>query len=232
MHIRESVAKTKGRPTNKEPKTSGYRDLPIDDPEFWDHVRPFLTATGFLFEGFYRGAPRTGPNVERKPWHPDHAEKRFVKLRRALGLSDQYTLHTLRHYTATQLLIQGMPINQVAEFLGHSPQMTLNLYGRHLDHDAMREVGRTATRLVSAASERTPGKSRTETPRKTEPVPQEVVDDAIFTLAKKGPITNAAVRDITDLTSRQASRALDRLVKSGRLERIGTKRGTSYRRVV
>jgi hypothetical protein len=53
-----------------------------------------LREEGFLFRGFYRNGPRTG---EAKPWHPDHAQSRFKKMIRSLGLPP-YTLHSLRHF--------------------------------------------------------------------------------------------------------------------------------------
>lgn len=230
VRIERAVSKTQGRPTIKEPK-NGPRDLPIDDPDFWDHVRPFLWNDGFLFPGFYRDAPRKGPDAEPKPWHPDHAEKRFKTMTRALGLP-HYTLHTLRHFVATQLLIEGQPINQVAEFLGHSPSMTLTLYGRHLDQEAMRRVGRAATRLVARPETRSMepcSAGEPVAPKLPAPtVDQKVADHAVLELARRRPITNAQVQRETGLTRRQAYKALDRLVRNGWIERRGEKRGTHY----
>ncbi|MEX2392959.1 MAG: site-specific integrase [Actinomycetota bacterium] len=230
VHIHRGVAKTAGRPSLKEPKGDILRDLPIDDAAFWDHVRPFLAETGLLFRGFYRDAPRTPDNV--KPWHPDHAEKRFMKMARSLGFK-KYTLHTLRHFVATQLLIEGMPINQVAEFLGHSPSMTLMLYGRHLDAEAMRVVGRTAARITPPPPKRDPVRPPTANegakPR-AQAIDQATADTAILALAEAGTTTNAIVQRETGMTRRQVSKALARLVASGALTRSGTKRGTTYTR--
>lgn len=230
VRIERAVTKTAGRPTIKEPKSGEARDLPIDDGDFWAHVRPFLHRGGFLFPGYFRDAPRTPDN--EKPWHPDHAEKRFKTMVRSLGFGE-YTLHSLRHFVATQLLIEGQPINQVAEFLGHSPQMTLTLYGRHLDRDALRKVGRAATGLVSAPIVITPDEPDEPPPPKA-PAPvvdQRVADETVVAMATRGPITNAAVQRETGLTRRQVSKALTRLVAAGRLERRGEKKGTHYVRV-
>lgn len=228
VHIERAVSKTAGGPTLKEPKKGEPRDLPIEDPEFWAHVRPFLRSDGFLFPGFYRDRPRD--RVE-KPWHPDHAQGRFKRMIRALGLPG-YTLHSLRHFVATQLLIEGQPINQVAEFLGHTPQMTLMLYGRHLDRDAMRRVGRAATTLVKRTEQVHANVEEPPppiAPRALAPIiAREEADAIVLALAEAGPITNADVWRVTPLTRRQVSKALDRLVRSGRLERRGEKRGTSY----
>lgn len=136
--------------------------------------------------------------------------------------SPPYTLHSLRHHVATQLLIEGQPINQVAEFLGHTPQMTLMLYGRHLDREAMRRVGRTAASLTK----------RTR-PRPPEPVSATKTGyrwalDLILEMAELGSVTNADVRAKTGLTRRQAYLALDELVRSDRLFRLGAGRTTCY----
>lgn len=227
VRIERALTKTAGRPTIKSPKSGEARDLPIDDPDFWGHVRPFLHRSGFLFPGYFRDAPRRPEN--EKPWHPDHAEKRFKSMVRSLGLGE-YTLHSLRHFVATQLLIEGQPINQVAEFLGHSPQMTLTLYGRHLDRDALRKVGRAATGLLSPPVAivrdvpEEPRPARTPAPV----VDRSAADDAVIALAERGPITNASVQRETGLTRRQVSKALARLVAAGRLERHGSKKGTCY----
>lgn len=227
VHIERAVSKTAGRPTLKVPKKGEPRALPIDDADFWAHVRTFLGTTGFLFPGFYRDGPR---DWSEKPWHPDHAQGRFKTMVRALGLPP-YTLHSLRHYVATQLLIEGQPINQVAEFLGHSPQMTLTLYGRHLDQEAMRRVGRAATTLVRrpAATEPARGLDPDDAPRpRTQWVDREVAERQILDLARGGTITNARVRGETGLTRRQVSKALERLVRAERLLKQGTRRGTTY----
>lgn len=71
VHIERASSKTKGRPTLGPPKNGKPRHLPIDDPGFWEHVRPFVQEPGFLFPGFYRDGPR---ELGVKPWHPDHAE--------------------------------------------------------------------------------------------------------------------------------------------------------------
>jgi site-specific recombinase XerD len=39
---------------------------------------------------------------------------------RALGLHESLSAHDFRHYRATQLLREGMPIEVVQEFLGHT----------------------------------------------------------------------------------------------------------------
>lgn len=222
VHIERAVSKTTGGPTLKEPKKGEPRDLPIDDPDFWAYVEPFGGASGFLFPGFYRDEQHKGPSARPKPWHPDHAQARFRKMVRRLGLPP-YTLHSLRHHVATQLLIEGQPINQVAEFLGHTPQMTLMLYGRHLDREAMRRVGRTAASLTKRTRPRPPE------PELATKTGYRRALDLILDMAEVGDVTNASVRAKTGLTRRQAYLALDELVRSGEFVRLGSGRATRYR---
>lgn len=55
-----------------------------------------------------------------------HVIKRAV---RALGLHESLSAHDFRHYRATQLLREGMPIEVVQEFLGHADiSTTRNIY--------------------------------------------------------------------------------------------------------
>lgn len=231
VHIRRSVSKTPGRPTIKEPKSGFPRELPIDDVEFWKFVRPHLEGEGFLFPGFYRDGTR---RLGEKPWHPDHASKRFRTTVRRLGLPP-YAPHALRHFVATQLLIEGQPTNQVAEFLGHTPQMTLNLYGRHLDREAMRRVGRAATGLVRRPATRPPPTPPGSPPvpsgpkPKTPPMDREAAERAVLRLAESSrTLTNKLVQQKTGLTRRQASKVLDALVNDNRLTRRGERRSTHY----
>jgi hypothetical protein len=148
----------------------------------------------------------------------------------------EYTLHSLRHFVATQLLIEGQPINQVAEFLGHSPSMTLTLYGRHLDAEAMRSVGRAATRIVSRPVPADTCKREDDdkppdhhVPHERAPViDQRTADAMILSLASHRPLTNAGTQKATGMSRRQVSKALSRLVTRGLLLRRGTKRGSHY----
>jgi len=54
------------------------------------------------------------------------------------------------------------------------------------------------------------------------------LDDLLVDMAHEEPLTNATVRVRTGLERAQALRALDRLVREGRLVRIGERRGTRY----
>lgn len=58
-----------------------------------------------------------------EPWRPDLFTHRFVRLRDKVGLPT-VRLHDLRHYVATQLLVQGTDVRTVAGRLGHSRAST------------------------------------------------------------------------------------------------------------
>ncbi len=89
------------------------------------------------------------------PWHPDWPGHRFAALMKRLGLP--YTLHSLRHFVATQLLARGLPPTQVARFLGHKdPSVTIDLYANHIVDDVQRMMGEAAASLFRRRPDATP----------------------------------------------------------------------------
>jgi ATP-dependent DNA helicase RecG len=54
------------------------------------------------------------------------------------------------------------------------------------------------------------------------------LEQLVLELAAHGPVTNAGVREATGLDRVEALRLLERLVRSGRLVRVGERRGTRY----
>jgi integrase len=137
----------------KEPKVGESRTLPIGS-EYFERAASLRKEAGLVFPN-----PKSRESLRpvqasygaRPPglWHPNEATRRFRAMRIAIGLP-AYTPHSLRHFVATQALIkmQGRSLNQVAEFLGHSPRMTLELYGWTLDREALKHVGETVMTLV------------------------------------------------------------------------------------
>ncbi|MEV4689447.1 tyrosine-type recombinase/integrase [Microbacterium sp. LWH3-1.2] len=62
-------------------------------------------------------------------WHRNNAAEEWRRIRQAIGLSDEITLHTLRHTFASNLIAQGCDVVTVQRALGHStPSITLNVY--------------------------------------------------------------------------------------------------------
>lgn len=73
-----------------------------------------------------------------QPWRNDIASKRFRRLRDKLKMDKNLTLYCYRHAFATQALLRGVPIADVAALLGHTDlRMVSRIYGhldQHTDH--------------------------------------------------------------------------------------------------
>jgi predicted HTH transcriptional regulator len=54
------------------------------------------------------------------------------------------------------------------------------------------------------------------------------LEGLVLELAARGPVTNASVRAATGLDRVEALRLLERLVRAGRLQRLGERRGSRY----
>ena len=78
-----------------------------------------------------------------KPFRPDNVTNFFMRVRDDLGLKT-VRLHDLRHFTATQLIGQGVDVRTVAGRLGHSdPSVTLRVYS-----DVIEERDRAAASIM------------------------------------------------------------------------------------
>lgn len=64
--------------------------------------------------------------------------KRLEYLKEKAGIEKQFGLHSLRHSIATHLLQSGMPIEEIARFLGHSSLDSTQIY-THLTNDLNHE---------------------------------------------------------------------------------------------
>jgi integrase len=80
----------------------------------------------------------------RRPWVPNEVTKRFIRIRRSVGL-ESVRLHDFRHFTATQMLAEGVPVRTVSGRLGHAnAATTLGVYAHFLaesDRDAAATIG-------------------------------------------------------------------------------------------
>ena len=78
------------------------------------------------------------------PWVPNEVTKQFIRIRRSIGL-DSVRLHDLRHFTATRLLSEGVPVRTVSGRLGHAnAATTLGVYAHFVeesDRDAAEKIG-------------------------------------------------------------------------------------------
>ena len=96
----------------------------------------------------------------RRPWVPNEVTKRFIRIRKAVNL-ESVRLHDLRHFTATRLLAEGVPVRTVSGRLGHAnAATTLGVYAHFLaesDRDAAATIGSVLDRRVPLKS---PSKKR------------------------------------------------------------------------
>jgi integrase len=138
LHVRRALCKgVHGAKELKPPKTGRERTLVVGRA-FFDEIRFPRDGGDWLFEDRRSG--------KEGPWHPDWPGHRFQRLTRSLELP--YTLHSLRHFVATQLLTRGLPVTQVAQFMGHKdPSVTLDLYANHIVDDVQRMMGEAAVSL-------------------------------------------------------------------------------------
>jgi len=68
-----------------------------------------------------------------KPLFPDSVSSAFRRVTKKLGI-EQFHFHSLRHFTATQLIAAGVDIRTVSGRLGHSdPSVTLRVYSHVLE---------------------------------------------------------------------------------------------------
>jgi integrase len=82
--------------------------------------------------------------VGSRPWVPNEITKDFIRIRNQLGLAD-VRLHDFRHFAATRLLGEGVPVRTVSGRLGHAnAATTLGVYAHFLeasDRDAANKLG-------------------------------------------------------------------------------------------
>lgn len=95
-------------------------------------------------------------------WQRNNASLEWRRIREAVGLPDDVTLHTLRHTFASNLIASGCDVVTVQRALGHAqPSITLNVYS-HLWPSA-EDRTRTATADFMASVADSADSLRTET---------------------------------------------------------------------
>jgi integrase len=75
------------------------------------------------------------------PWTPTAMTKHFVTLRDSLGY-DNMRLHDLRHFAATRLIAEGVPVRTVSGRLGHAnASTTLTVYSHFVEASDQEAAG-------------------------------------------------------------------------------------------
>ena len=91
-----------------------------DQSEFWirKYLRKQKRKCDYLF------ATISG----KAKWSYNDVCRSFQRYRRLSDISKKFTIHTFRHTFATQLLLNGVPLNQVSFLLGHANLETTMKY--------------------------------------------------------------------------------------------------------
>ncbi|MGH7737323.1 MAG: tyrosine-type recombinase/integrase [Candidatus Tyrphobacter sp.] len=94
-----------------------------------------------------------------RPLDLDKVSKAFAALASSLGIKAKgISLHSLRHFGATQALVAGNDVRTVAALLGHaSPAMTLNVYGHVVAGAQERAVAGIDEAIAKAQARRSAG---------------------------------------------------------------------------
>lgn len=78
------------------------------------------------------------------PFKTNNLRQQFILHRDRAGLSDRYSVHSLRHTCATEMLRGGASVRHVQELLGHSSIKTTQIYTRVVIDDLKKAHKRTA----------------------------------------------------------------------------------------
>jgi integrase/recombinase XerD len=110
-------------------KGKGYKEriVPVtgsvkrDLENYIDYARPFLVERNPTEESFF--VSRSGVRLSGNMIY-----ERLKQLKEKAGITKAAGLHTLRHSIATHLLCDGMKIEYVSQFLGHSSLESTQIY--------------------------------------------------------------------------------------------------------
>lgn len=166
LHVRRSLINVKGAVTERPTKTGrkGQRKIGLDLPTV------ALLRKHRAAQAERALASRVTPvwvisDDGVKPWRPDRLTRVFIDARVAAETAEyrdthpdagsdveiprwDVHLHSLRHYVATNMLLDGEPASKVAQRLGHaSLQTTTTVYAHWIDSDDNEAAERLASRL-------------------------------------------------------------------------------------
>jgi integrase len=151
MTVRRSIAQDGVRRDEKDTKTHQQRRIALDPAtvdvltEHWDRCRDRALRLGVPLhrEAFvFSPAPDGSSHLV-----PMSVSQRYGRLAARLGIDTH--LHSLRHYSATELIAAGVDVRTVAGRLGHSGGgiTTLRVYAAWLAEADQRAAGSLLARL-------------------------------------------------------------------------------------
>jgi len=111
---------------------SGQRAISLDD-NVWAALRAHKVRQAERLLGYgVTGCEWVFSHDARDPWRADYLTQSFSRIRNELGLPHVH-LHSLRHFSASELIAAGIDIVTVSHRLGHSrPSTTLDFYAAHM----------------------------------------------------------------------------------------------------
>jgi len=99
-------------------------------------------------------------------WHRNNAGDEWRRIRTAVGLPAEVTIHTLRHTYASNLIAAGCDVVTVQRALGHSqPSITLNTYSHLWPSAEDKTRAATADFMSSVAALADSGRAEAGTPQ-------------------------------------------------------------------
>jgi integrase len=109
----------------KADKTSRTLLLPINKA-----LKRTLREEDFKEKGyvFQTNSGSRRAKFKDQPWHESYVSHSFKRYVREAGLSENYSVHSLRHTYATHLLQRGVPMTIVQKLLGHASVRTTDTY--------------------------------------------------------------------------------------------------------
>jgi integrase len=134
--ISKSVSETKDGLEIKVPKSRKSRFVRISETTInvlAEH-RAQLVEEKRLFGSDYRDNDLVFPTPDGSYYRPKQVTGRICKFMQQAGVSG--SLHSLRHFSASMMLSQHVPITVVSKRLGHAnSQITLDVYSHAMKHD-------------------------------------------------------------------------------------------------
>jgi integrase len=112
-----------------------------------------------LFGSDYRDNDLVFPTPDGSYYRPKQVTGRICKFMQQAGVSG--SLHSLRHFSASMMLSQHVPITVVSKRLGHAnSQITLDVYSHAMKHDEETAaiLWEEATGSIIARTRKQPGK--------------------------------------------------------------------------
>lgn len=120
LRITENVGRDMTMTEGKNDRR-GWRDVTLDLPTATRLARvERRLGTPWIFE-------RNG-----RPWRPEYPSLEFRRICTRLGI-DGVRLYSMRHFAATQAILAGVPITEVARMLGDRADTVMRVYAHWID---------------------------------------------------------------------------------------------------